>query len=52
MGEYQFSLARILPYKDKIVDFVLIRENTGKLDVRVGSELASIYDSLGNKENS
>ena len=29
MREYGFSVTRILPYKDKIVDFVLIRENTG-----------------------
>ena len=27
MREYGFSLTRILPYKDKIYDFVLIREN-------------------------
>ena len=26
---YGFSLTRILPYKDKIYDFVIIRENTG-----------------------
>ena len=30
MREYGFSLARILPYKDKIVDLVLIRENMGQ----------------------
>ena len=30
MREYGFSLTRILPYKDKIVDFVLIRENSGQ----------------------
>ena len=30
MWEYRFSLARILPYKCKIVDFILIRENTGQ----------------------
>ena len=28
--EYGFSLTRILPYKDKIIDFVLILENTGQ----------------------
>ena len=27
---YWFSLTRILPYKDKIYDFVLIRENTSQ----------------------
>ena len=27
MQEYGFSLARILPYKDRIVDSVFIREN-------------------------
>ena len=31
MREYGFSVTRILPYKDKLVDFVLIRENTGHL---------------------
>ena len=30
MLEYGFSLTRIFPYKDRIVDFVLIRENTGQ----------------------
>ena len=30
MGEYGFSLTHILPYKDKIVDFILIRENNGQ----------------------
>ena len=30
MQEYEFSPTRIFPYKDKIVDFVLIRENTGQ----------------------
>ena len=30
MREYGVSLTRILPYKDKIVDFVLIQENTGQ----------------------
>ena len=30
MREYGFSLIRIHPYKDKIVDFVFIRENTGQ----------------------
>ena len=30
MREYEFSLTHILPYKDKVVDFVLIRENTGQ----------------------
>ena len=29
MQEYGFSVARILPNKDKIVDCVVIRENTG-----------------------
>ena len=29
MQEYGFSVTRILPYKDKNVDVVLIRENTG-----------------------
>ena len=29
MREYGFSWIRILPYKNKICDFVLIRENTG-----------------------
>ena len=28
MPENGFSVTRILPYKDKIVDFVFIRENT------------------------
>ena len=28
MREYGFSVTRILPYIDKVVDFVLIRENT------------------------
>ena len=30
MGEYGFLLTRILLYKDKIEDFVLIQENTVK----------------------
>ena len=30
MREYGFSLTRILPFKDKIVDFVPIQENTGQ----------------------
>ena len=30
MREYGFSLTRILPYKDKIYDSVLVRENTGQ----------------------
>ena len=30
MREYGFSLTYILPYKDKIYDFVLIRENKGQ----------------------
>ena len=30
MREYGFSLTRIPPHKDKIVDFLLIRENTGQ----------------------
>ena len=31
MRENGFSLSRILPYKDRICDSVLIRENTGQL---------------------
>ena len=31
MREYGFSLTRILPNKDKIYDFILIRENMGQL---------------------
>ena len=30
MREYVLSMTRILPYKDKIYDFVYIRENTGQ----------------------
>ena len=30
MREYGFSLTRILPYKDRIYESVLIRENTGQ----------------------
>ena len=30
MGEDEFSLPRIRPYKDRIVDSALIRENTGQ----------------------
>ena len=30
MWEYGFSLTGILPYKNKIYDFVIIRENTGQ----------------------
>ena len=30
MREYGLSLTRVLPYKDKILDFLLIRENTGQ----------------------
>ena len=30
MREYEFSLTRIHPYKDRIWDSVLIRENTGQ----------------------
>ena len=30
MQEYGFSLTRILPYRDKIYDFVLMWENTGQ----------------------
>lgn len=30
MSEYEFSLARILPDKDRIEDFALIRECTGQ----------------------
>ena len=30
MREYEFSLTHILPYKDRIVDFVLIRKNMGQ----------------------
>ena len=29
MREYGFSVIRVLPFKDKIVDFVFIREDTG-----------------------
>ena len=29
MPEYGFSLTRILPYKGRIYDFILIRENAG-----------------------
>ena len=31
MPEYGFSLSCISQYKDKIYDFVLIRENTGQI---------------------
>ena len=31
MPEYEFSLTRIFPYKDRIIDYVLIQENTGKI---------------------
>ena len=30
MPEYGFSLNRIFPYKDRIYDYVLIREDTGQ----------------------
>ena len=30
MREYGFSMSRMFPCKDKIVDFVLIQENTGQ----------------------
>ena len=30
MWRYEFSLTRILPYKDRIVDSVIIRKNTGQ----------------------
>ena len=30
MREYEFSLTRVLPYKDKIYDFVFISENTSQ----------------------
>ena len=30
MQEYGFSLTRILPYKDRIVNFVLIQDNAGQ----------------------
>ena len=30
MREYRFSLTRILPYKDRVYDSVLIRENMGQ----------------------
>ena len=29
MREYEFSLTYVLPYNDRIYDFVLILENTG-----------------------
>ena len=30
MGEYEFSLTSTLPYKDSIIDSLLMRENTGQ----------------------
>ena len=30
MQEHGFTLTRIFPYKDRIYDFVLIREDTGQ----------------------
>ena len=30
MPEYEFSLTHNLPYKDRILDFILIRENTSQ----------------------
>lgn len=30
ISKYRFSVTRIFPYKDKIIDSVLIRENTGQ----------------------
>ena len=29
MSEYWFSMIRIFPYEERIVDYVLLRENTG-----------------------
>ena len=31
MPEEEFSLTHIFPYKDRIIDYVLIQENTGKI---------------------
>ena len=44
MREYGFSLTRILPYKDKIVDFVLIRENKGQWKPVFSYTLYSVHD--------
>ena len=43
MGEYGFSLTRILPYKDKIVDSVFIRKNMGQWKLVFLQNLRSIH---------
>ena len=35
LREYGFSLTRILPYRDRIVDSVLVRENTGSMNTHI-----------------
>ena len=41
MREYQFLLTCILPFRDSIVDFVLIWENTGSVKTCISHILRS-----------
>ena len=43
MREYGFSLTRILPYKDRIYDFILRRENTGQWKPVISHILCSVF---------
>ena len=40
--EYEFSLTRILPYKDRVVESVKIRENTGQWKAVLSQILCSV----------
>ena len=51
MREYGFSLTRILPYKDKIVDFVLMRENKGQWKPIFSHILFYRYSTVVSSEN-
>ena len=43
MREYGFSLIRILAYKDRIYDSILIRENTGQQNPVFSHILGSVH---------
>ena len=48
MRGYGFSLTHILPYKDKIEDFVFIRENTGQWETRISRMFYALSTSIFN----
>ena len=48
MREYGLSRSHILPYKDKIKDFVLIRDNTGQWETRISRMFYALSTSIFN----